>query len=133
MLGEHARAVANVLCECFKQSATFDVVSGVNGAVHVAETASGAFARFRGGHPGPDVGLDLQLEMRAHFAIDVIDNRLALSQRPQAIAKNSEPLHFSILPLCAYVACRTFAIASTSRSQLASCVSSCFRPARVSL
>src|SRR5688572_12775141 len=31
--------------------------------------------------------------MRAHLAVDVVENGVALSQRPQAIAKNVEPPH----------------------------------------
>src|ERR1051325_340216 len=130
VFGEYARAVANVLCERFEEPTAFDVVSCVDRAIHVSKTAHRVLACLCRRHPRSDVGRNLHLDMRAHFAIDVVDNRLTLPQRSYPVTQNIPPLH---LAPSSYVACRTFAIASTSRSQLASCVSSCLRPARVSL
>jgi hypothetical protein len=87
VLREHSSAVTNVLPQSFKHPATLHVVSFVNGSIHVAKTAERPFARHIRRHARLDVFFSLQLNVRAHFAIDIVDYIIALSQSPQSIAE----------------------------------------------
>ena len=62
---EHARAVTRVLRDGFKQAASFDVVGRIDRSIEVAETPQCLFACFTRRHPGLDVFVNLQLEVRA--------------------------------------------------------------------
>src|SRR4029079_9963941 len=109
VFGKHASAVSDVLQERFEKAAALNIVSRIAGSIDVAIGAHCVFSCLPGRHSRPDVCLYLQFDVRAHLAIDLIDNHLALPQRSQPIANYVEPLHIrsfnkkSLCALCAFL------------------------------